>query len=425
MLQCKVNISINMKKFIVIFLLMFCSNLFSQWINQKYPAGSQYIYFSSYFFNGSTGFIVGSGLSILKTTNGGSNWDLRFLNGYDFRGIDFISNSTGIAAGFYTTGLYSRTTDGGANWTKYYNPGGNFLYKIKYASGDTLYGCGYTGYIMKSTNGGLEFFQQISNTTEILSAMHVVNNNIVYAGGANGKLVKTTNGGTNWFSLQSNMDYDIIDMQFLNANMGYFAAYGSSGGIFRTVNGGLNWTRLPITPGIQMTAVYYVNSSVGYAVGVFQAGKFSYHKAIKTTDGGLDWQELPTGNFLWMRSVYFVNEYTGWITGDGNQILKTTSGGLTFINENGETISDFNLEQNYPNPFNPSTIINYQLTINSFVILNVYDVNGKLLKELVNEKQSAGNYSVDFDGSGLPSGTYIYRLQAGDFSETKKMVLLK
>lgn len=86
---------------------------------------------------------------------------------------------------------------------------------------------------------------------------------------------------------------------------------------------------------------------------------------------------------------------------------------------------DFALKQNYPNPFNPSTMINYQLTINSFVNLNVYDINGRLVKELVNKKQIAGNYSINFDGSGLPSGTYIYRLQAGDFSETKKMVLLK
>lgn len=90
-----------------------------------------------------------------------------------------------------------------------------------------------------------------------------------------------------------------------------------------------------------------------------------------------------------------------------------------------ETPKNFVLNQNYPNPFNPLTRINYELQITNYVILNVYDVNGRLLKELVNEKQTAGNYSIDFDGSGLPSGTYIYRLQAEDYSETKKMVLLK
>lgn len=95
-----------------------------------------------------------------------------------------------------------------------------------------------------------------------------------------------------------------------------------------------------------------------------------------------------------------------------------------FVN-NTNIPEKFLLFQNYPNPFNPLTKINYELRVTNYVTLNVYDVNGRLVKELVNQKQSAGNYSVDFEGSGLPSGTYIYRLQAGDFSETKKMVLLK
>ncbi len=85
----------------------------------------------------------------------------------------------------------------------------------------------------------------------------------------------------------------------------------------------------------------------------------------------------------------------------------------------------FSLSQNYPNPFNPSTKINYQLQTANHVMLSVYDLNGRLMKELVNQKQSAGTYSFDFDGSNLPSGTYVYRLQAGEFQDTKKMLLLK
>ena len=116
-----------------------------------------------------------------------------------------------------------------------------------------------------------------------------------------------------------------------------------------------------------------------------------------------------------------------------NNIWMTTNNGLFVYNPMGVVkiedentlIRDFQLNQNYPNPFNPLTRINYELQIANYVTLSVYDINGRLVKELVNQKQSAGNYSIDFDGSGLPSGTYIYRLQAGDFSETKKMVLLK
>jgi hypothetical protein len=85
----------------------------------------------------------------------------------------------------------------------------------------------------------------------------------------------------------------------------------------------------------------------------------------------------------------------------------------------------FLLEQNYPNPFNPSTTIRYQLPVASEVKLEVYDVLGKKIATLVNERQSVGSYQVVWNASGLSSGTYFYRLQAGTFVETKKMIMVK
>jgi hypothetical protein len=87
--------------------------------------------------------------------------------------------------------------------------------------------------------------------------------------------------------------------------------------------------------------------------------------------------------------------------------------------------SKFVLYQNYPNPFNPSTIINYSIPKASFVTLKIYDVLGKEIATLVNEIKSAGNYSVSFNGSNLPSGVYFYRMQLGSFVSTKKLLLLK
>jgi len=83
------------------------------------------------------------------------------------------------------------------------------------------------------------------------------------------------------------------------------------------------------------------------------------------------------------------------------------------------------LLNNYPNPFNPTTVIKYQLKEPAYVSLRVYDVLGKEVAELVNERKSAGYYSVNFDGSKLPSGLYIYRLQANNYVESKKMLLTK
>ena len=91
--------------------------------------------------------------------------------------------------------------------------------------------------------------------------------------------------------------------------------------------------------------------------------------------------------------------------------------------------AEFKLQQNYPNPFNPSTIISYSVPELSFVSLKVYDVLGSEVVTLVNEEKPIGSYEVEFSATGgataLPSGIYFYRLQAGEFLETKKMILLK
>ncbi len=85
----------------------------------------------------------------------------------------------------------------------------------------------------------------------------------------------------------------------------------------------------------------------------------------------------------------------------------------------------FSLSQNYPNPFNPSTTISYQLPVNSFVTLKVYDVLGNEVATLVNEEKLAGEYEIDFNASEMGSGIYFYKLQTGSFVKTNKMVLMK
>jgi hypothetical protein len=89
------------------------------------------------------------------------------------------------------------------------------------------------------------------------------------------------------------------------------------------------------------------------------------------------------------------------------------------------TPTEFALYQNYPNPFNPSTLIKYQVPVNSFVSIRVFDLLGKELATLVDEEKSAGNYDVSFDASRLVSGVYVYKIQAGTFVESKKMILMK
>ncbi len=91
----------------------------------------------------------------------------------------------------------------------------------------------------------------------------------------------------------------------------------------------------------------------------------------------------------------------------------------------GSTINDYSLSQNYPNPFNPSTVINYSIKNNEQVVLKIFNMLGQEVATLVNEVKQPGKYSVNFNAANLASGTYVYSLTAGKYSQVKKMILVK
>jgi hypothetical protein len=88
-------------------------------------------------------------------------------------------------------------------------------------------------------------------------------------------------------------------------------------------------------------------------------------------------------------------------------------------------VETFRLHQNFPNPFNPVTVINYQIATASHITLTVFDVLGRKVKVLIDEPQMAGDYSISFDASTLASGIYVYKLRAGGFEQSRKMILIR
>lgn len=131
--------------------------------------------------------------------------------------------------------------------------------------------------------------------------------------------------------------------------------------------------------------------------------------------------DIDASNIIFNKNIYL----------SGCKISGTVYGILTSINDEKQLPLTYALFQNYPNPFNPSTAIGYQLSANSFITLNVYDILGRRVKTLVNKQQGPGNYNVQFYGDNLTSGIYFYRIKvyassrAGSFSSTKKMILLR
>ena len=97
----------------------------------------------------------------------------------------------------------------------------------------------------------------------------------------------------------------------------------------------------------------------------------------------------------------------------------------TSITGTNGTVHGYSLAQNYPNPFNPTTVINFSIPVNGFVELKVYDLTGRLVKTLLNDMKSAGTYNVEFNAEEIPSGVYFYKITTDNFTEVKKMMLLK
>jgi hypothetical protein len=154
-----------------------------------------------------------------------------------------------------------------------------------------------------------------------------------------------------------------------------------------------------------------------------------------STNNGASWTTVAdstpsSGIFSWtvpntpsIQSLIKISDINNSSTKDESDSLFTID---PVVNTNSESIPEqFALYQNYPNPFNPSTTIHYQISELSFVVLKIFDVMGNEIATLVNEEKFIGGYEVELDASTLPSGVYFYRLQAGSFVETKKMVLMK
>ena len=139
---------------------------------------------------------------------------------------------------------------------------------------------------------------------------------------------------------------------------------------------------------------------------------------------------LPTSEDRAMISDYYIfllgNDslrYSKWNA--GSTFYPFTWTNYTSVENNDDPVQSFELSQNYPNPFNPSTKINYEMPERSLITIKVYDVLGKEIATLVNEEKLSGNYVVEFNGNGLASGIYYYRIMAGNFLQTKKMIYLK
>ena len=145
-----------------------------------------------------------------------------------------------------------------------------------------------------------------------------------------------------------------------------------------------------------------------------------------TSNNGTKWDLVNTTTAGPIEGVSFINRNTGWIIGGYGIVLKTTNGGSVFTKNTFKLIPhSYSIHQNHPNPFNPVTTIEYSVPKSGRVVIKVFDVTGREIRTVEDVFRQAGNYSVMFDGTGLASGVYFYRMEAGDAVQTRRMALIK
>jgi len=415
-----------MKAAFFTFFLFFTSILFCQgWVVQTTNTSNDLQ--DVYFIDAATGWTVGQFGTILKTTDGGVNWFPQTSGtAQQLNSVWFVSSTTGYVSG--NTGTILKTTNGGDTWTAQISGTTVHLFGMSFTDGSTGYiakNPSLNSFILKTEDGGATWLN-VAGPFAASTSVFFLNAATGYVTGLSSPTMSfTSNGGTDW-TTQTNSAGSLNSVYFLNASIGY--ACGSSSAGIRTTDGGTTWSPMTFPVPGNYRSVFFTSTTTGYIAG--QLGTGSSPLIMKTTDGGASWVDQPTGQAQYLNSIYFPGTDTGYTCGRVGLMLKTTTGGTTEVKIINGIPKTFRLEQNFPNPFNPSTTIRFSIPEQSFVMLEVFNTLGEKVSTLVAEELNAGNYKYEFNvgtsrGLSLPSGIYWYRLRTTEYSESKKMLLIK
>lgn len=387
-------------------------------------------------FNSSTSPLTND--QILRSVNGGTNWSVVSLSPASTTGlysIDMIDDNTGYVCG-NNSAVY-KTTNGGVNWDSLIipnMPNGIILTKVDFVNSQTgwifsKYAAGNDSTIYKTTNGGANWFKQKLNVTltsdNTVNSACMIDANSGWLLNAKPRPWKTTNGGATWDSTKLSDNYlagSLYDIKMVNMQTGYCC--GANMRVYKTNDGGVSpWANISYSSTTVITnyTLEVVNPQFCVVMG-------TYGTVYYTSNGGLNWinknlfssiEDISGSYLAWNTEIFAV-------TNTNSCVLKNI---VYFTGINTKQLSsipsDYKLFQNYPNPFNPSTNIKFQIPGNSFITVKIFDVLGREVETLLNEPLSAGTFEINWNAADFPSGIYFYKLTAGDFSDTKRMILLK
>lgn len=277
---------------------------------------------------------VGDLGTILRSSNGGSTWEVK-LNAAGVTdqlfATFFVSGSTGWAVG--EVGRVLKTTDAGGSWFPQSPPTQSDLFALYFASPATGWVLGANGSILKTIDGGTTWSPESSGTTSTLYGITFTSATNGFAVGTDGTILATTNGGSAWKSQTSGSTQSFYGVQFVSSTVGFVV--GSFGTIYRTINGGSSWTPQTSNTDMSLYGLRFISGSTGWAAG-------AYGTVVKTTNGGLTWfaQSAPTYNDLF--GIQAIGSGLGWAVGDFGTMIATTDGGVTWTSQSSSVKDNLN-----------------------------------------------------------------------------------
>ena len=398
---------------LIVFLFICSIHSFAQWQTCNGPYGGSLNALTN---NGSFVFAGTYSGGFYKSSNDGSTWTQANFGLTNTTINCLVMKDQYIFAG--TLGGVFRLPPSGASWVPV-NNGITFNSIFTLAvSGNHLFAGTYGGGAFVSTNNGNSWAAVNNGLGSIYIRTSTVGFGYVYMG-TEGGIFRSNNAGGSWTAVNNGLNpISTFSLGVAGGNL-YAGTY--NGGIYRSANQGSSWTA--INSGIPANTT--VNTFIGVNWNIL-AGTYS-NGIFVSSNSGASWMQENNG-FPNNTSLYA-------FTIKGNLIFAGTNGSgawkrilsqIIGIKQITSNVPDkFSLSQNYPNPFNPKTKIKMQIAKLGNVRLVVYDELGREVETLVNEQLRPGTYEVDWDGSNFMSGVYFYKLIAGDYYDTKKMLMIK
>ncbi len=357
-------------------------------------------------------FSATSGGNVYRSSDDGENWESININS---KNVWSIMNNNNLLFAATDNGVYVSSNNGN-DW-ELKGLENNDVRAIVLDNSKTLYAATWNNGILKSNDNGNSWIAMSDGIGNAQITSLIVNsNNELFVGTFGNGLMRFNSSEAKWNKLNiENVDY-VWSLGINSDDEIYVGTYGSgvytskdNGNTFVAMNEGLNG-KYVYSISFDVNKNIYVNSS--------ESGVFVMN------NGESKWTLVGMNGFG-VTSIAVNPNTKSIFAGTKEGQIYTKPVDITDVNDKSEIPTEFKLEQNYPNPFNPTTTIEFSVANKEHISIVIYNILGQEIRTLMNSELNPGNYKVTFDGKGLASGVYIYRLSSNSATFVKKMILQK